>query len=116
MFAVGSKLGLYEILSALGTGGMDEVYRARDTRHSTCSPEEHSSNARRSLVSALHYGHHFSVSGAGQPKRIVVVGTGIAGLTAAYELMKQGHDVQLLEARMRPGGRVYTLRDSFAPV
>ena len=28
--------------------------------------------------------------------------------------MKQGHDVQLLEARMRPGGRVYTLRDSFA--
>ena len=59
MFAVGSKLGLYEILSALGTGGMDEVYCARDTRHSTCSPEEHSSNARRSLVSALHYGHHF---------------------------------------------------------
>ena len=57
-----------------------------------------------------------TVSGAGQPKRIVVVGTGIAGLTAAYELMKQGHDVQLLEARMRPGGRVYTLRDSFAPV
>ena len=35
MFAVGTKLGLYEILSAIGTGGMDEVYRARDTRHST---------------------------------------------------------------------------------
>src|SRR5688572_10905575 len=28
----GKKLGPYEILSARGTGGMGEVYRARDTR------------------------------------------------------------------------------------
>jgi monoamine oxidase len=28
--------------------------------------------------------------------------------------MKQGHHVQVLEARMRSGGRVYTLRDPFA--
>ncbi|WP_338453614.1 FAD-dependent oxidoreductase domain protein [Candidatus Bealeia paramacronuclearis] len=40
--------------------------------------------------------------------RIAVIGAGLAGLTAAYRLQKHGYDVQLYEARQRPGGRVLT--------
>src|SRR4026209_987459 len=32
MLPAGSRLGPYEVLSAIGAGGMGEVYRARDTR------------------------------------------------------------------------------------
>ncbi len=37
---------------------------------------------------------------------VVVVGAGLAGLSAARDLMKAGTDVVVLEARNRPGGRV----------
>jgi monoamine oxidase len=44
------------------------------------------------------------------PRRVIVLGAGLAGLSAGYELTKAGHDVRLLEAQERPGGRVLTLR------
>ena len=51
---------------------------------------------------------------AGKGLRIAIPGGGIAGLTAAYELNKAGFKCTVLEARERPGGRVYTLRAPFA--
>ena len=39
---------------------------------------------------------------------VVVVGAGFAGLTAARELVKRGHDVVVLEGRDRVGGRSHT--------
>lgn len=48
------------------------------------------------------------------PKRVVVIGAGLGGLAAAFELNRAGHEVTVLEARSLPGGRVRTLRDGFA--
>jgi monoamine oxidase len=42
--------------------------------------------------------------------KIVVVGAGLAGLTAAYRLQEQGYAVQVYEARHRPGGRVLSVK------
>ncbi|KAM0935029.1 putative spermine oxidase transcription regulator Homeodomain-LIKE family [Dioscorea sansibarensis] len=47
-------------------------------------------------------------------KKIVVIGAGPAGLTAARHLQRQGFSVTVLEARDRIGGRVYTDRSTFS--
>jgi monoamine oxidase len=53
----------------------------------------------------------------GDPKgaSVLILGSGVAGMTAAYELSKAGYKVQVLEYNGRVGGRVWTLRggDSF---
>ena len=50
----------------------------------------------------------------GDAKKVIVMGAGLAGLSAAYELTQAGHDVTVLEARTRAGGRVHTLREPFS--
>jgi monoamine oxidase len=51
----------------------------------------------------------------GPRKRVIVVGAGMAGLVAASALLRAGHDPQIIEAQQRVGGRIYTLREPFAP-
>jgi monoamine oxidase len=46
----------------------------------------------------------------GDGRRVIVLGAGVAGLCAAYELRKAGFRPLVIEARSRPGGRVWTIR------
>jgi monoamine oxidase len=48
--------------------------------------------------------------GTAHGTKVVVLGAGVAGLSAAYELGKAGYDVTVLEARDRVGGRNWTVR------
>jgi len=50
---------------------------------------------------------------AARPQRVAVVGAGLAGLIAAFELMRAGHTVSVFEASERAGGRIRTRRDPF---
>ncbi len=43
-------------------------------------------------------------------RKVLILGAGISGLTAAYELSRKGYEVQVLEASFRAGGRNLTLR------
>jgi monoamine oxidase len=47
-------------------------------------------------------------------RKIIVAGAGITGLCCAYELMRKGHEVVVLEASGRHGGHVFTRRDGLS--
>jgi len=46
----------------------------------------------------------------GTGKSVVILGAGIAGLTAAYELTRANYDCKIIELTERPGGRNHTAR------
>ncbi|QTC40051.1 flavin monoamine oxidase family protein [Bacillus sp. V3] len=48
-----------------------------------------------------------------KPKKVLILGAGLAGLTAASLLKRAGHEVTVLEGNNRVGGRVYTVREPF---
>lgn len=54
-----------------------------------------------------------SSSKARSAGEVLIVGAGIAGLTAGYRLTQKGVPVRILEAQDRTGGRMYSLRDYF---
>jgi len=47
-------------------------------------------------------------------KKVIIIGAGISGLVAGYDLTVAGYDVTILEARDRIGGRVLTIRSPFS--
>ncbi len=53
----------------------------------------------------------FNLQGDGKGKKIIILGAGLAGMSAAYELEKLGYDCTILEARERAGGRCFSVRN-----
>src|SRR6266536_2346058 len=47
-------------------------------------------------------------------KRVVILGAGLAGLAAGWELKGSGHEIVILEAQLHPGGRVHTIREGLS--
>src|SRR5271168_4392248 len=74
-------------------------------------------HAMTSLGFASDSGYKGPIKLDGDPKgaSVLILGAGLAGMTAAHELRKAGYKVQLLEFNSRAGGRNWTLRggDSF---
>ena len=48
------------------------------------------------------------------PKKVIVVGAGMSGLCAGYELAQAGHQIEILEIEDHVGGRVETVREPFS--
>ncbi|KAK6939383.1 SWIRM domain [Dillenia turbinata] len=66
------------------------------------------SNVVQSMLSDIGKDSNIMQHGSEVQKKVIVIGAGPAGLTAARHLQRQGFSVTVLEARSRIGGRVYT--------
>src|SRR6266545_1355936 len=51
------------------------------------------------------------LSGRPNGTKVIILGAGISGMTAGYELGKLGYNVRILEARDRVGGVNWSLRN-----
>jgi monoamine oxidase len=70
--------------------------------------------AAMALLPTKIFGYREQLEHRGSPKKIIVIGAGLAGLSASFELTQAGHDVTILEAQTRPGGRAWSIRQPFS--
>lgn len=92
----GKRLTRRQLLQQIGlVGGGDAVY--------------HTLRAL-GLADDSTFAQPLQLEGRGDGRRVLILGAGLAGLTAAYELTGLGYDCHVLEPRSRSGGRTWTVR------
>lgn len=74
----------------------------------------HTSHSISDYVRVVQGGISTQFEDVGRRKKVIIVGAGLAGLSAGYELLRAGHEPVILEAQQRVGGRIYTMREPFA--
>jgi monoamine oxidase len=94
--ATGTPFSRRDLLSLIGTvAGSAAMYQAM---------------ASLGLAADSDYRGPIALSGDVRGASVLILGAGLAGLTAALELRKAGYKVQVLEFNRRAGGRNWTLR------
>jgi len=91
-----SSLSRRELLRMIGaTAGATAMYQAMSTL---------------GFAAESPYQGPVDLQGAPRGASVLILGAGMAGMTAAYELRNAGYKVQVLEYNARAGGRNWTLR------
>ena len=95
---------------------MPNFYMTLNRRHGKPSGLTRREMLQRSFAAgaALLISERFSGPLSAGAGRVVVVGGGVSGLAAAYELSRAGYEVTVVEARNRVGGRVISFSE-FVP-
>src|SRR6187402_2547775 len=63
------------------------------------------------ILPAVAHAERPELATLNKSRKVLILGAGISGLTAAYELDRKGYEVQVLEASFRAGGRNLTVRN-----
>jgi monoamine oxidase len=93
---------------------VDEIIEERTSRRTTRRELLRDAGALGALaLGASAFGRLAPAARAAGETRIVVVGAGLAGLTAAYRLKQAGYTAAVHEASDRLGGRCWTIRGAF---
>ena len=66
------------------------------------------------MIDSINESDASDESDSNNNKKVIIIGAGISGLVAGYDLTIAGYDVTILEARDRIGGRVLTIRSPFS--
>lgn len=117
-YAIAQSEPIDEILDRRDASRLDRLMNRGE--HSVSRRQFVAGSAAVAAVAALDACAPPRTTTAATPRRdeggppVLIIGAGIAGLTAGYRLRQAGVPIRIIEAQNRTGGRMYSLRNFFA--